>query len=65
MYGGWGGYYQSRKDWITLKDYNIIAFIHGDSELCGTFFEDKRVILPEQVTEYNYDLVILAVDKEK
>lgn len=61
---GMGGYYQSRKGWIP-NEYNILAFIHGDPEYCGTYFEGKRVILPVQVNQYQYDLILIAVDKEK
>ena len=62
---GMGGYYQKRKDWISLKEYNILAFIHGDPKFSGTFFEGKRVILPEEVNEYNYDFIVLAVENEE
>lgn len=47
----WGnsGFYQRRKDWIKWHEYNILAFIHGEPEYCGTLFEGKKILLPEQI----------------
>lgn len=61
---GMGNYYKNRKSWMA-NDYNVIAFIHSDPAFCGKIFEEKKVILPVQIKEYDYDFILVAVEKEE
>ena len=47
----WGnsGFYQRRKDWIKWHEYNILAFIHGEPEYCGTLFEGKKIFFQNRL----------------
>ena len=48
------------KPLILIKAIDVIAFIDNDSRLIGREIEGKKIIFPEQVTNYEYDLIVVA-----
>jgi acetyltransferase-like isoleucine patch superfamily enzyme len=48
------------KPLILIKAIDVIAFIDNDSRLIGREIEGKKIIFPEQVTDYEYDLIVVA-----
>ena len=45
---------------MVIGIIDVVAFIDNDSRLIGREIEGKKVIVPEQVKNYDYDLIIVA-----
>lgn len=58
---GTGKFYQRRKD--IFKYTNVVAFLDNNRELCNTVLDGKRVMLPQMLSEVEYDNIVLMSAK--
>ena len=52
--------FRQLKPLMVIGIIDVVAFIDNDSRLIGREIEGKKVIVPEQVKNYDYDLIIVA-----
>lgn len=57
---GNGGLWSIVKNYIDSNKAEIIGFVNSDLKLNGTFFEDKPVITPQEIMNYEFDYIVLA-----
>ncbi|HCU80795.1 MAG TPA: hypothetical protein DGN60_06490 [Chloroflexi bacterium] len=48
------------KPLIVIGMIDVIAFIDNDSRLIGREIEGKKIIIPEKLRNYKYDLIVVA-----
>lgn len=42
------------------KKYNILAIADSDHQKAGTFYENYSIILPSEISQYNYEKIIIT-----
>ena len=52
--------FRQLKPLMVIGIIDVVAFIDNDSRLIGQEIEGKKIIVPEQVKNYDYDLIIVA-----
>jgi len=52
--------FRQLKPLMVIGIIDVVAFIDNDSRLIGREIEGKKIIVPEQVKNYEYDLIIVA-----
>ena len=50
---------------LRIKQLEIVAFIDNDFNKHGHKFEDKLIISPKEIFDYDYDYIIIAIIKYK
>jgi len=57
---GNGGLWSLIKNNIDFNKAEIVAFVNSDIKQAGSFFENRPVITPSEIINYEYDFIILA-----
>ena len=52
--------FRQLKPLMVIGIIDVVAFIDNDSRLIGREIEGKKIIVPEQVKNFEYDLIIVA-----
>ena len=52
--------FRQLKPLMVIGIIDVVAFIDNDSRLIGQEIEGKKIIVPEQVKNYEYDLIVVA-----
>lgn len=55
---GTGNYYKEKE--ISIKEnYNIICFADNDTKKHGIYYDNKMVIMPKEILEYEFDKILI------
>lgn len=57
---GNGGLWSVIKENIDPKKAEVVAFINSDIKLSGHTFEEKPIIVPKDIKDYEFDFIVIA-----
>ena len=58
------GTYLKKRVGILPKEFNILAFADNNSSLWGQDFFGKKIISPDVILKFTYDIIIIAVSNK-